>query len=170
VINTIRRLIRLRRMTHPWWACIACVRKRVKEAAAAVNAAADLAAPPCETDPAALIPHGLMQLISQHPTESSTALSAAPATAATAKPTLSATAIPSAISIAKPTLAAAAMPGVNQARKGCPHCSAGGRGSTAIRSSQDAACRHRPALRRSHVSSCNKGRAGKNAVRGAGGA
>ena len=125
-------------MTHPWWACIACVRKRVKEAAAAVNAAADLAAPPCETDPAALIPHGLMQLISQHPTESSTALSAAPATAATAKPTLSATAIPSAISIAKPTLAAAATPGVDQACKGCPHCSAGGRGSTAIRSAQDA--------------------------------
>jgi len=55
---------------HGLWACIACVRKRVKEAAAAVDAAADPADPPCETDPAALIPHGLMQLISQYPTDS----------------------------------------------------------------------------------------------------
>lgn len=54
---------------HGLWACNACVRKRVKEASAAVAAAADPAAPLCETDPAALIPHGLMQL-SQHPTDS----------------------------------------------------------------------------------------------------
>jgi len=53
------------------WACIACVRERVKEAAAAVNAATDPAAPPCKTDPAVgSIPHGLIQLISQHPTDS----------------------------------------------------------------------------------------------------